>query len=57
MREHGAAGKQNHDARLAAAMIVHGIGKILTFDKDDFLRYPEISSVTPQEALALLPDP
>ena len=57
MREHGAAGKQNHDARLAAAMIVHGIGKILTFNKDDFLRYPEISSVTPQEALALLPDP
>jgi len=45
-------GKQNHDARIVAAMLVHGIGTILTFNKADFLRYSEIVAFTPQEVLA-----
>jgi len=45
-------GKQNHDARIVAAMIVHGIGAILTFNKADFVRYSEITVFTPQEVLA-----
>lgn len=45
-------GKQNHDARIVAAMLVHGIGVILTFNKVDFLRYSEIIAFTPQEVLA-----
>jgi predicted nucleic acid-binding protein len=47
----GAAGKQNHDARIAAAMLAHGILTILTFNKADFLRYPGITALTPQEVL------
>ena len=49
---YGAEGKQNHDARLAACMVVHGISKILTFNKEDFVRYPELIVVTPQEVCA-----
>ncbi len=45
-------GKQNHDARIVAAMIVHGIGAILTFNKSDFLRYLKIAVFTPQEVIA-----
>jgi predicted nucleic acid-binding protein len=36
------SGKSAHDARLVAAMIVHGIESILTFNVQDFLRYGEI---------------
>jgi predicted nucleic acid-binding protein len=32
-------GKQAHDARLVAAMKVHGVGRILTFNTGDFSRY------------------
>ena len=36
------AGKNTHDARLVAAMTVHGVESILTFNAPDFLRYREI---------------
>ncbi|MGA2169309.1 MAG: type II toxin-antitoxin system VapC family toxin [Terracidiphilus sp.] len=36
------SGKNAHDARLVAAMVVHGIEGILTFNAQDFLRYGEI---------------
>jgi len=36
------SGKNAHDARLVAAMVVHGIESILTFNTQDFLRYGEI---------------
>lgn len=52
VRLYGAAGKQNHDARLVAAMMVHGVLKILTFNKSDFIRYPGIVVLTPAEVLA-----
>lgn len=32
-------GKPTHDARLVAAMKIHGIGNVLTFNGDDFKRY------------------
>ncbi|MCC5608613.1 type II toxin-antitoxin system VapC family toxin [Nostoc sp. CHAB 5834] len=46
-------GKKVHDARLVAAMITHQITHLLTFNIDDFKRFPEIvvvdpRSVTPQ---------
>lgn len=40
-------GKSVHDARLVAAMIVHGVTKILTFNGADFTRYSEISVLDP----------
>jgi len=35
----GVSGIQVHDARIAAAMIVHGVTHILTFNTTDFARY------------------
>ena len=37
---HGVIGNQVYDARLVAAMMVHGVGRILTFNAADFTRYP-----------------
>lgn len=45
---HQVAGKQAHDARLAAAMKAHGISHILTFNTDDFKRFTGITPVSPQ---------
>jgi predicted nucleic acid-binding protein len=36
------SGKNAHDARLVAAMVVHGVDNILTFNVQDFERYKEI---------------
>ena len=44
-------GKQNHDARIVAAMIVHGIPTVLTFNETDFRRYSEIVVKSPSEIL------
>jgi predicted nucleic acid-binding protein len=40
-------GKKAHDARLVAAMRVHGIDTILTFNDADFRRFPGITVLTP----------
>jgi predicted nucleic acid-binding protein len=40
-------GKPAHDARLVAAMRVHGLTAILTFDRTGFSRYPGIEVVHP----------
>ena len=42
------AGKNTHDARLVAAMVVHGIGSILTFNAQDFARFHEVTVVDPR---------
>jgi predicted nucleic acid-binding protein len=36
-----------HDARLVAAMLVHGLTHVLTFNISDFARYSEITAVHP----------
>jgi predicted nucleic acid-binding protein len=41
------SGKNTHDARLVAAMEVHGIGKILTINVQDFNRYKDIEVIHP----------
>ena len=43
---HGVIGNQVYDARLVAAMRVHGIGRVLAFDAEDFARY-EIEIIHP----------
>ncbi len=40
-------GKQAHDARIAAAMIVHNLSHLLTFNFADFKRFSEITAVDP----------
>lgn len=40
VRTHGVSGKKAHDARLVAAMRLHGISSVLTYNGQDFRRYP-----------------
>lgn len=42
------SGKQVHDARLVAAMLVHGVTHLLTLNVADFARYSEITAVHPR---------
>lgn len=46
--QHRVAGVHVHDARIAAAMIVHHVPRILTFDVDDFKRYGQVSVIEPK---------
>lgn len=48
VERHSVVGRQAHDARLVAAMLVHGISHLLTFNGADFKRYNEITVVNPQ---------
>ena len=41
------AGKQAHDARIVAAMKVHSLRHLLTFNDSDFKRFSEITVVNP----------
>jgi hypothetical protein len=43
-------GKAAHDARLVAAMRVHGIENILTYNGADFRRYEGIRILKPDQA-------
>jgi predicted nucleic acid-binding protein len=47
--ERRVSGIQVHDARIVAAMTVHQVNSILSFDLDDFKRYPGINVVHPTE--------
>ena len=50
--DYAVSGVNVHDARLVAAMIVHGISHILTFNAKDFRRFEPIISVkTPREII------
>ncbi|MFN6558738.1 MAG: type II toxin-antitoxin system VapC family toxin [Nostoc sp. ChiSLP01] len=44
---YGVRGINVHDARLVAAMLVHGLTHILTFNLSDFARYSDITAVNP----------
>ncbi len=49
--QHGVMGVKVHDARLVAAMNVHGVRRLLTFDAGDFARYG-IEVLQPPSVLA-----
>ena len=44
------SGKPAHDARLVAAMQVHGLTSILTFDRTGFSRYAGVEVLHPADA-------
>jgi predicted nucleic acid-binding protein len=48
---HRVSGVQVHDARIAAAMLVHGISHILTLNARDFARYPGVRAAHPSEVV------
>jgi predicted nucleic acid-binding protein len=47
--QHQVSGKQAHDARLVAAMKVHNLTHLLTFNLADFKRFTGITVVSPSE--------
>ena len=47
--DHQVRGVNVHDARLVAAMMIHGVTHILTANVKDFQRYPNISIVRPEQ--------
>jgi predicted nucleic acid-binding protein len=49
---HDVKGKNSHDARIVAAMNVHGVSAMVTFNGGDFRRYPGISVLDPQSFVA-----
>ena len=50
--KHQVSGKSAHDARLVAAMKVHGLTAILTFDTSGFSRYSDIEVLDPADVTA-----
>ena len=48
---HNVRGVQVHDARLVAAMRVHGVGRILTFNARDFARCSGVEAIPPPSHL------
>jgi len=49
VKAQGVSGRQVHDAYHVAAMMAHGLTKVLTLDKRDFSRYSQIKAVFPQD--------
>ncbi len=49
---HSITGKNSHDTRIVAAMSLHGIDRILTFNSADFARYPGIIVLDPVAIVA-----
>lgn len=45
---YGVSGVQVYDARLVAAMHVHGVKHILTFNDRDFVRYTDVQAINPR---------
>jgi predicted nucleic acid-binding protein len=45
-------GAQVHDARLAAAVLVHGVEWILTFNTSDFTHYTGVSAIHPRTVVS-----
>lgn len=49
---HSVKGAQVHDAKIAAAMTVHKVETLVTFNTADFKRYSSIKIMTPADVLA-----
>jgi predicted nucleic acid-binding protein len=49
VRAHQVKGKEAHDARIAAAMLAHGVTHILTFNGCDFKRFAGVKAVDPAD--------
>jgi predicted nucleic acid-binding protein len=55
---YGVSGRAAHDARLVAAMQVANVSTLLTWNAQDFLRYPQLSVFAPADVVAgRLPPP
>ena len=52
---HAVVGKNAHDTHLVAAMVVHGITHLLTFNKQDFQRFTNITVLSQADVVATSP--
>jgi predicted nucleic acid-binding protein len=52
---HNVSGVQVHDARLVAAMHIHGVRRILTFNTKDFTRFTDIEAIHPLDLSKRVP--
>ena len=52
VKKYNVKGVNFHDTRIVAAMLVHGITHILTFNVEDFKRFIEIAVVHPNDILS-----
>ena len=52
VRKHQVLGKEAYDAKLVAAMRVHQIKRILTYNEQDFRRYEDLQILHPDQVLA-----
>lgn len=46
---HSVSGVQVHDAKIAAALIAHGIQSLLTFNVKDFKRFSDVKALEPKD--------
>lgn len=53
--QHGVKGVKVHDARMVAAMTVHGVSNLVTFNDQDFKRFQNINVMTPAEIIQAYP--
>lgn len=51
LKVHEVRGVQVHDAHLAAVLEVHHVSHLLTFNVEDFKRFPNLVAVHPQEVV------
>jgi len=49
---HEVKGKSTYDARLVACMKAHNVSHVLTFNAQDFARYPGISVLSPETLIS-----
>ena len=47
--QHAVSGKHAHDTRIAAALIVHGVTQLLTYNVRDFKRFAGITALEPKQ--------
>ena len=47
---HDCKGKPAHDARIAAALALHGLIHLVTFNRADFARFPHVVVIDPSPA-------
>jgi predicted nucleic acid-binding protein len=52
---HQVIGKNAHDVRIVAAMVIHGLTHLLTFNTADFARFPGVTTLDPAYLAASLP--
>lgn len=52
VKNHAVRGKTSHDARIATALLCHGVTHLMTFNGSDFARFQEVTLISPEDVVA-----